>query len=99
MQIKFTVYYFPLTDSHKFQFAINWCYLLLLILGAGSCDFENDWCGWRQDSGSSNSRWQRMTDDQIAATNNLRLDKLTRLPETKEYGAGFSILFHALKIN
>ena len=33
--------------------------LLLLILGKGSCDFETDWCGWRDDSGSGDSYWFR----------------------------------------
>ena len=69
-------------------------------LGAGSCDFENDWCSWRQDSDSSNSFWQRIIlDDQVAATHNSRLDNLRGLPETKEDGVSVYVLDESYKKN
>lgn len=45
--------------------------LLLLILGKGSCDFETDWCGWRDDSGSGDSYWLRTTDKETEEPLNL----------------------------
>ena len=38
-----------------------------LFLGKGSCDFETDWCGWREHSNSNYSRWLRMVHEEIAS--------------------------------
>jgi hypothetical protein len=40
----------------------------ILILGDGSCDFEVDFCGWHEDSGSNDSQWRRTMGRETATT-------------------------------
>ena len=32
------------------------------MLGFGECDFETHWCGWKDNSTSTSSRWHRSMD-------------------------------------
>ena len=40
----------------------------MLILGNGSCDFETDWCGWREHSNNNYSRWLRTVNEGTVPT-------------------------------
>ena len=37
-------------------------YNFIIHVGRGECDFETNWCGWRENTTINNSRWYRTVD-------------------------------------